>query len=556
MPLTTEVDYTNLSSYGPEPWPDWVSGFRPHQAAAVEEIMDGYARGKKVMVLDAPVGSGKTLIAEMVRRRLAVEGLEGADGSMLYVAHSRGLQAQFLADFPAAKVLMGKSNYSTRDGPAWVNCGDCTATRGKTTCKWCVETAACPYKVAKQQAKAARIAVVNTAYMLAEAQTPGALCSRRSFVCVDECDTLEGILSGAVEFGVRERDMAGLGELKKGVHGKTIASWVRDDWIAAARDEVSRMPVDGGGDVKAARRRAALMQRMSNAVRAAKGIEEGGWVRDYSYGWGLMLKPVTVDWCGQDRVWRHGERWLMMSGTVVDAETMCSGLGLERGEWEVVEVPMTFARENRLVRVAPVADMSRKALEAGWDREMGALRDALWVVLERHAGENVLVHTVSYKLNAEVCDVVRDWAETRAVVHPEEGETRVHTYMQASDRDMVLEDFKHEGGVLVGPSLDRGVDLPGDLCRVQVIVKVPFPNLGDRQVAERARGEGGSRWYAAETARTVVQMTGRGVRGSEDWCVSYVLDRQFMRWWNGEGKRLLPRWWRDAMVVELVRGYR
>ena len=151
---------------------------------------------------------------------------------------------------------------------------------------------------------------------------------------------------------------------------------------------------------------------------------------------------------------------------------------------------------------------------------------------------------MSYKLNAEVCDVVRDWAETRAVVHPEEGEVRVHTYMQASDRDMVLEDFKHEGGVLVGPSLDRGVDLPGDLCRVQVLVKVPFPNLGDRQVAERARGEGGGRWYAAETARTVVQMTGRGVRGSEDWCVSYVLDRQFMRWWNGEGKRLLPRWWR------------
>jgi len=548
----TAADYADLSSYGSEPWPDWVKGFRDHQVAAVEEIMDGYARGKKVMVLDAPVGSGKSLVAEMVRRRLAVEGM--GDGSMLYVAHSRGLQDQFLGDFPEAKVLKGKSNYGTRDGPAWVNCGDCTATRGGTAvCKWCVDAGKCPYKVAKQQAKAARIAVVNTAYMLAEAQTPGALCSKRSFVCVDECDTLEGILSGAVEFGVRERDMAGLGELKKGVHGKTIASWVRDDWIAAAKDEVSRMPVDGGGDVKAARRRAALVQRMSKAVRAAKGIEEGGWVRDYSYGWGLMLKPVTVAWCGQDRVWRHGERWLMMSGTVVDAETMCSGLGLERDEWEVVEVPMTFARGNRLVKVAPVADMSRKALEAGWEKEMGALRDAVWVVLERHTGENVLVHTVSYKLNAEVCDVVRDWADTRWAVHQEK--VKVWTYDKASDRDDVLEDFKREGGVLVGPSLDRGVDLPGDLCRVQVLVKVPFPNLGDRQVAERARGEGGSRWYAAETARTVVQMTGRGVRGGDDWCVSYVLDRQFMRWWNGEGKRLLPRWWRDAMVVELVKNY-
>jgi len=239
------VDYASLSSYGPEPWPEWVRGFRPHQVAAVEEIMDGYARGKKVMVLDAPVGSGKTLIAEMVRRRLAVEG--EADGSMLYVAHSRGLQDQFLADFPAAKVLKGKSNYATTHGPAWVNCGDCTATRGKTVCKWCAEVDGCPYRVAKQQAKAARIAVVNTAYMLAEAQTPGALCSKRSFVCVDECDTLEGILSGAVEFGVRERDMAGLGELKKGVHGKTIASWVRDDWIAAARDEVVACRSTGAG---------------------------------------------------------------------------------------------------------------------------------------------------------------------------------------------------------------------------------------------------------------------------------------------------------------------
>ncbi len=76
-----DIDYASLSSYGPEPWPARVRGFRDHQAAAVEEIMDGYARGKRVMVLDAPVGSGKSLVAEMVRRRLAVEGM--GDGSML-----------------------------------------------------------------------------------------------------------------------------------------------------------------------------------------------------------------------------------------------------------------------------------------------------------------------------------------------------------------------------------------------------------------------------------------------------------------------------------------
>ena len=133
---------------------------------------------------------------------------------------------------------------------------------------------------------------------------------------------------------------------------------------------------------------------------------------------------------------------------------------------------------------------------------------------------------------------------------------KVHSYRKASERDEVLERFKREGGVLIGPSLDRGVDLPGDLCRVQVIVKIPFPNLGDKVVSTRMRaGGGGGRWYATETARTLVQMTGRGVRGKDDWCVSYVLDRGFLRWWNGEGKVLLPGWWKDAMSVELVKDY-
>ena len=544
-------------SWGTPDWPAWVTAFRPHQLTAVDQILDGYARGKKVMVLDAPVGAGKTLIAEMVRRRLAVD--------MLYVAHSRGLQDQMLRDFPYSRVLKGRANYPTEHGPGWVTAADCTAKGGAGAggCAWCDK--ACPYGIAKQEARAARVAVVNTAYMLAEAGGRGALCSGRQFVCVDECDTLEGIVAGNVEFGIKDRDLAeGLVVPKKGVHGKTVAAWLRDEWMVVEMERYKqlRARARGAGDadkVKLERKLKQSADRMARATLAAEGIsgeagEDAQWVRDYGWGYALQLKPVMIDWCANTRVWRHGEKWLLMSGTVVDADVMCGGLGLERDEWELVTVPMTFAAENRAVKVVPVADMGKKNMDANREQVVQAIESALWVVLDRHKGENTLVHTVSYALTEVVEDIVREWAGAQEDM----GGDRiiVHSYRKASERDETLERFKAEGGIIVGPSLDRGVDLPGDLCRVQVIVKVPFPNLGDKVVSTRMRGgNGGGRWYATETARTIVQMTGRGVRGADDWCVSYILDRGFLKWLNADGKALLPRWWQDAMKVELVKEY-
>jgi len=95
--------------------------------------------------------------------------------------------------------------------------------------------------------------------------------------------------------------------------------------------------------------------------------------------------------------------------------------------------------------------------------------------------------------------------------------------------------------------MDRGVDLAQEACRVVVVMKVPFPNLGDRQTSERLRMNDGDAWYAVQTIRTLVQMTGRGVRSADDWCVSYILDRQFTHNTLRKHKFLLPVWWREAL---------
>lgn len=81
--------------------------------------------------------------------------------------------------------------------------------------------------------------------------------------------------------------------------------------------------------------------------------------------------------------------------------------------------------------------------------------------------------------------------------------------------------------ILVGPTLNTGVDLPGDECRFIIILKVPYPSLGDKLVKEKIKLF--PLWYNSSTSNEIIQGIGRGVRYDGDWCVTYILDACF---WN------------------------
>jgi Rad3-related DNA helicase len=122
------------------------------------------------------------------------------------------------------------------------------------------------------------------------------------------------------------------------------------------------------------------------------------------------------------------------------------------------------------------------------------------------------------------------------------------TYTEGAGREDALGKYKRmPGAVMFAPSMQRGVDLPGDLCRVQVIAKVPFPALGDRQVSARTHLPGGQTWYNVQAIRDVVQMAGRGVRSKDDHAVTYILDRQFGRNLWGKNKSMFPAWFNEAI---------
>jgi len=485
--------------------PSWVKEVRPHQNEAVAEIIDHYRKGTDLVVLDAPTGSGKTLIAEMVRRELQVPHTS-------YICSSLTLQDQFANDFPEAAVVKGRTNYESYDGKH--SAGDCKG----IGCDYCPAVESCPYQMAKSRAATAPLACLNSTFQLYQSNY-GNLFRSKGLLVWDECDELEKQLMSFVEVVISKKNAAAVGMTLpgKGVRYETVRRWLKN-WRVKAMER--HLP-----EGKEARSWKGLIR---NVVQLLD--DEGEWVRQSLHN-ALVMKPIKVDRFGE-KLWTKGTKHLLMSATVISPSQLLADLGWT-GSYGVVTVPMTFPVENRPLYVADTVDMAHKSKEENWPHMVTAVND----VLDRHPDENVLIHTVSYELTRFLYNEVATTKER-------------HAYFSAAERGPALAKFRKSGGVLFAPSMDRGVDFSHDEARVIVLCKVPFPFLGDRQISTRLHSPGGQGWYTVQTIRTIVQMTGRGVRSASDHAVTYILDDQFRRVY-GNNRRLFPPWWREALRYQV-----
>jgi ATP-dependent DNA helicase DinG len=522
--------------------PEWVESIRPHQWTAVQEIKQAFDDGCEVVFLDAPTGSGKTLIGRMVSILL--------ESQTSYVCSDKSLQNQFHTDFADAAMLKGRANYTSLSGSDCGKCIECTVNPPPK--EEPNELPACAYKAAKKIAVHSPLALLNTSYLLTEANFIGQFTDRE-LVIVDECDVLEKELMGFLEIalpaykGIRY----GIGRPQFVTKKDSIVEWLEDEAIPAVlryaeklqgrvvgiRSQIRNEEATKRAQLKVTL--AALLEEKQQVLRDAKklevalaGVQREDWVfMDYAGG-GATFKPIRVQVEGQNSLWRHAGRWLLMSATVISADELADSLGF-KGRYATVKVPMTFPVENRRIHVAPVASMTAKLAETEWPK----LAKALERILEKHSDERVLVHTVSYKLAEFLDSNLLD--------------KRVMVYKGAGERAEVLEKFRNtEGAVLLAPSMDRGVDLKHDDCRVVVVAKVPFPYMGDKQINERLHSPGGNRWYQVQAIRSLVQMTGRAVRSKDDWCVSYILDAQFPNNLWKKASSLFPDWWSESLDWE------
>ena len=97
---------------------------------------------------------------------------------------------------------------------------------------------------------------------------------------------------------------------------------------------------------------------------------------------------------------------------------------------------------------------------------------------------------------------------------------------------------KSKNTILIGPTLMEGVDLPDDDCRFIIIMKVPYPNMGDKLVSAKMKLF--PTWYNSKTSNMIIQGIGRGVRNPKDWCKTYILDGCFYSLYTNTKEQYAP----------------
>lgn len=539
------------SDFGPVPLPDWITADSrwEQQLDIARDVVERF-RTNDAVFLQAPTGVGKSLIGELVRRLMGV-------GSV-YSCTTKALQDQYVGDFTYAKVLKGRSNYPTYNGRVdgygfevegveQVTCADCNWTTESARCSWCPSRGVCPYVIARTRAETAPLAVLNSSYLLTDMAKGMGRFRGRGLYVLDEADKLEDEFLSMAELNIGKRrvERMGLAYPRK----KTVpSSWL--EWVEQTIPKVReyRDSLDYFGfDPKQIREYKYSDNLYETLLIMQRELPEGGWVYDGYSRDNIIFRPVRVHRYGNRLLWNAGQKFLLMSATILSADIMVDELGFtfERDRpYDMVDLDSPFPMENRPVHVVPVAEMTYKNKEAAYP----AMFNGIVGVLNLHPDERILIHTVNYELAKYITNQLKN-ARSRLSSDEMPGLHRpIHSYLSSNDKGDALARYKQdERAVMVAASMDRGIDLPGDLCRVQVIAKVPYPNTGDKRINARLHSVGGSNWYRMQTVRTIVQMTGRGVRNKDDKATTYILDGQFgSNIWQG-GEYLFPKWWRDSL---------
>ena len=273
-------------------------------------------------------------------------------------------------------------------------------------------------------------------------------------------------------------------------------------------------------------------QRLYSRLKILVELVDDSWVAELNDPEKWQFKPTRVRHFGH-LLTGHSQRMIAMSATLLSAKDWGWNLGIE-DEVAFYRVPSTFPKEHRPIIYLPTADFSLKSAN---DESLALMIRMVDGLLDKHKSDKGLIHTISYKLTRELLN--RSRHQDRLISHNEAG-TRTEALKQLIESEVPL--------VLVSPSFGRGIDLFDDRARFQVICKIPFLDLGNKQTTKRRwAGKSGERWYLLETVRALVQMAGRIVRSAEDHGTTYILDSRFEKFFK-QMKRDFPAWFTEAII--------
>ncbi len=512
--------------------------FRGHQRESLEAVSDAFEQGNDVVLLRAPTGSGKSLLARAIMG--CARHVADADGADLTGAYYTTPQVSQLdaveADdlLPDLAVVRGKSNYGCilPDEDTTVDRAPCSRDRNFD----CDVQHKCPYYSDRAIAENRRFAAMTLAYFMRTAGSDA--FGPRDVVVIDEA---HGLAEWAEMYATIELnrhtvpvwDDVSLPE----IDDLGTAADVAESIAAACEDRLETLRRQNSLTPGEARERDLLTERIGELhwfAEDARDLDSATeWLVEQD-GQGLAFKPMNPARYLQHTVWDRGSTFALLSATILDKTAFCRSVGLDPETVALVDVPHTFPVENRQLFDVTQGKMTYQHR----DETIPEVARLVVRLMAKHPDEKGIIHAHSYGIQEQLATRLDEMG-----VGP-----RVRRHAR-NDRDEALQAWLESDrpDVFLSVTMEEALDLKGDLARWQVLCKAPYPNTGDARVARRLEDDRWG-WYYRTALRTVIQACGRVVRAEDDYGATYLADSSLLDLFDRAGGDL-PAWFQEQVAA-------
>jgi Rad3-related DNA helicase len=528
------VDPSRIESEFPAP------SYRGAQKTALGRIRAAFEDGNDVVLVRAPTGSGKSLLARAIAGCARRPG--EADPHEPVGAYYTTPQVSQLDDVAGdalledLSIIRGKSNYKcilSGESDTPVDEAPCARERGFD----CPVEHRCPYFSDRAIASNRSIAAMTLAYFMRTAGSD--VFGMRDVVVIDEA---HGLAEWAEMYATIELSP---GRVPTAVWEATpppAIDGLRDAADYAERREAAcdRRLTELRSQAELDREEVAERDRLTDLIRELGWFVEDlrdedsatTWVVDQPDGADttVTIKPMDPARYLHHTVWDRGAKFALLSATILDKDAFCRGSGLDPSNVALVDVPHTFPVENR-----PLYDTTQgKMTYEHRDETIPKVARLVVRLMQHHPDEKGLVHAHSYAIAERLRDHLASFGVGARV--------RGH---DSERRDAALSGWKRSDGadVFVSVKMEEALDLQGDRCRWQVLCKAPYPNTRDSRVARRLE-DGQWGWYYRTALRTVIQACGRVVRAPDDYGATYLADSSLLDLFE-RARHDMPGWFAD-----------
>jgi len=570
-----------------------MDSYRKGQKETIEKIIDAFNSGKKFVILEAPTGSGKSVIGKTIANMVP---------STCYITSQIMLQEQLISEFgangkyqvgPPMIHLKGRSNYncvypdicnlpiakraqlkakkmSCANGPCKQDnksmCNECRIDPNKvldniqkdisnpdytptgleaasiqrvieledeTMDIRALKANLCPYWQRVGEFLDARIGLMNFKSFLFQCAFSGYFEKfHTNLMIVDEAHNQEKELLDFVGMTFTDKLMIEALGIKMPTlkSAAEYAEWFKKNGIA--KRFFNEVAIARSQErMKDAQEYDNLAEKINYFVAS----DHDRWVTKVDNSGRhkkVEIKPIYVRNEAQQWLYDRADKVLMMSATILSAQVMCDSLGISQDDVEFIQLPNYFPIENREIHFMPAGSMSWKNKA----KTLPLMLKQIEEIVNIHDGQKGIIHTHNFQIANFI--VENGSAELRA---------RLIYQKNFESKDIMLQAHEDsDDGIIIAPAMHEGLDLKDELSRFQILCKMPYPNFKeDPQLEARMKLSQG--YYDWLVCLKLIQSYGRSIRSDKDYANTYILDEDFSRLYSKAG-HLLPGWFKEAIV--------